>query len=159
MKINDSNVNFTGIFSVIYSIFFTINDFYIFSQLWAYLALSLTSIGPITVIINYLGTKFINGESRTQIRLERTNSEPLSLEDNLIETEIIPPTPEILALNEQTKEAVQSSDLQQLWTQLPWAYLNMFRILVIQGNRLPVHNFSISILFIFWYFFGLIIDS
>ena len=116
-------------------------------------------IGPITVIINHVGAKFIDDKNGTQIRLERTNSEPLSLGDSSTENKIIPPRTGIAELDKQAKEGVQSSDLQQLWTQIRWTYLNMFRTLVIQGNRLPVHNLSISILFIFWYFFGLVIDS
>lgn len=56
-------------------------------------------------------------------------------------------------------EEKPKNNSQNWMINLSLSYFNLFATLLMQDNRLPSRSLSISCLFLFWYFYGIVIDG
>ena len=116
-------------------------------QVWICLVMSLILIGPITATIN----NFVTITKRDKNTCARITGRNCSLD--------LKTPPKTAMEDNSANSATLSGTWHHLLSSLPGVYFNMFKSLVYQENNLPKVNISISILLIFWFFFGLIFDS
>ena len=127
-------------------------------QVWFTVLAMLILIGPITVTVNYLGKIALTAKGKipknnmfhNQVRESRgfhNNGFNLTPHQENLQGRQIPGT------------AADDSFWLKVSSSLPQTYFNMYKSLIVQENNLPNLNISISILLVFWYFFGFIIDG
>lgn len=117
-------------------------------------------VEPIVPVQNISHLKLVNETVEIRSLSNYNTNEPQDLAEDQTNTGKIQQFETRPSVFFRSVKKLSSSKQDNLYARLlPDASFNMFRTILMQGNLLSRRGTAVGVVFIFWYFFGLVLDS